>query len=196
MVFDAFFPPPVVGRSIFCGWIGVIFSALTLFTGRQEERVACKNTRAIYPWILFSLTGRRESTVESTNYTHNRLTAFVLSGTTLVGWYQKKHSPTHTKPDHRTSFIILLHLQRSMASSLFILRAWQSSRTTSLQVLFGLPLGLGPWTLYAIHFFTQSSSSFRGTCPYLRSLFCCKTNAMSSVPSLCLSSLLGSCLSA
>jgi len=49
MVFDAFFPPPVVGRSIFCGWIGVIFSALTLFTGRKEERVACKNTRAIYP---------------------------------------------------------------------------------------------------------------------------------------------------
>ena len=27
---------------------------------------------------------------------------------------------THTQPDHRTSFIIFLHLQRSMASSLFI----------------------------------------------------------------------------
>jgi len=24
------------------------------------------------------------------------------SGTTRVGWYQKKHSPTHTHPDHRT----------------------------------------------------------------------------------------------
>ena len=55
------------------------------------------------------------------------------SGTTLVGWYQRKHSPTHTHPDHRASFIIFLHLQRSMASSLFNLRAWQSSRTTSFQ---------------------------------------------------------------
>jgi len=42
----------------------------------------------------------------------------------LVGRYQKKHSPTHIHPDHRTSFIIFLHLQWSMASSLFILRAW------------------------------------------------------------------------
>ena len=43
-----------------------------------------------------------------------------------------------------------------------------------------------------MHFFTQSSSSFRSTCPYQRSLFCCNTNAMSSKPSLSLSSLLGS----
>ena len=48
-------------------------------------------------------------------------------------------------------------------------------RTTSLQVLFGLPLGLGPSTSYSIHFFTQSSS-FRNTCPYQRSLLCCNTN--------------------
>ena len=114
------------------------------------------------------------------------------SGTTRVGRYQKKHSPTHTHSDHQTSFIIFLHLQRSMASSLFILRAWQSSRTTSLQVLFGLPLCLGPSTSYTIHFFTQSSSSFRSTCPYQRNLFCCNTNAMSSIPSLSLNSLLGS----
>ena len=79
-----------------------------------------------------------------------------------------------------------------MASSLFSLRARQSSRTTSLQVLFRLPLGLGPSTSYSMHFFTQSSSSFRSTCPYQRSLFCCNTNAMSSIPSLSLSSLLES----
>ena len=114
------------------------------------------------------------------------------SGTTRVGRYQQKPSPTHTHPDHRTSFINFLHLQRSMASSLFSLRAWQSSRTTSVQVLFGLPLGLGPSTSYSMHFFTQSSSSFRSTCPYQRSLFCCNTYAMSSIPSLFLSSLLGS----
>ena len=45
------------------------------------------------------------------------------SGTTRVGRYPKKHSPTHTHPDHHASFIIFLHLQRSMASSLFNLRA-------------------------------------------------------------------------
>ena len=48
------------------------------------------------------------------------------------------------------------------------------------------------WTLNFIHFFTQSLSSFRSTCPYQRSLFCCNTSAMSSVPSLYLNSLLGS----
>ena len=101
------------------------------------------------------------------------------SGTTRVGQYQKKHSPTHTHPDHRASFITFLHLQRSIASSLFNLRAWQSSRTTSFQVFFGLPLGLKPLTSCSIHFFTQSSSSFRNTWPYQRSLFCCNINAMS-----------------
>ena len=115
-----------------------------------------------------------------------------LSRTTRVGRYQKKHSPTHTHPGQRTPFITFLHLQRSTASSLFSLRAWQSSLTTSFQVLFGLPLGLEPSTSYSMHFFTQSSSPFRSTCPYQRSLFCCNINAMSSTPSLSLSSLLGS----
>ena len=112
-------------------------------------------------------------------HTHNR------------GRHQKKHSPTHTHPNHRTSFINFLHFLQSIASSLFSLRAWQSFSTTSLQVLFGLPLGLGPFTFYSMHFFTQSSSSFRNTWSYHRSLFCCNTNAMSSIPSLSLSSLLG-----
>ena len=76
-------------------------------------------------------------------HTHTQPFNGLFSGTTRVGWYQKKHSPIHTHPDHRTSFITFLHLQRSMASSLFSLRAWQSSQTTSVQVLFGLPLGLG-----------------------------------------------------
>ena len=46
-----------------------------------------------------------------------------LSGTTWVGRYQKKHSPAHTHPGQRTSFITFLHLQPSTASSLFSLRA-------------------------------------------------------------------------
>jgi len=56
------------------------------------------------------------------------------------------------------------HLQRSMASSVFNPRALQSFSTISLQVFFGLPLGLVPSTSYSIHFFTQSLSSFRSTC--------------------------------
>ena len=71
-------------------------------------------------------------------HTHTQPFNSLWSGTTRVGRYQKKHSPTHTHPDHRTSFINFLHLLHSIASSLFSLCARQSSSTTSLQVLFGL----------------------------------------------------------
>jgi len=57
--------------------------------------------------------------------------------------------------------------------------------------LLGLPLGPPPSASYTIHFFTQSLSSFRSTCPYHRKLFCCSTKIMSSNPSLYLNSLLG-----
>ena len=104
--------------------------------------------------------------------------------------YQKKHSPTH-HPDHHPVFISFFHLPRSIASSLFKLRAWQSFCTTSFHVLFGLPLGLELSTSYSIHFFTQSVSSFRSTCPNHCDLFCCTINIISSIPSLSLNSLLG-----
>jgi len=107
-----------------------------------------------------------------------------------VSRYQKKHSPTH-HPDLHPTYISFFHLPRSIASSLFKLRPWQSFCTTSLHVLFGLPLGLEPSTSYSIHFFTQSLSSFRSTCPYHRNLFCCSINIISSIPSLSLNSLLG-----
>jgi len=104
-------------------------------------------------------------------HTHNHFTAlWILSGITQVSWYQKKHSPTHTSCDHQPSFISFLHLLRYIASSLFNLRAWQSFCTTSVQVFFGLVLGLAPSTSYSIHFFTQSLSSFHSTCPYHRIL--------------------------
>ena len=90
-----------------------------------------------------------------------------LSGTTRVSRYQKKHSPTH-HPDHHPVFTIFFHLPRSIASSLFKLCAWQSFSTTSLHVLFGLPLGLEPSTSYSIYFFTQSVS--RNTRPYHHNL--------------------------
>jgi len=94
-------------------------------------------------------------------------------------------------PDHHPIFISFFHLPRSIASSLFKLRAWQSLYTTSLHVLFRLPLGLEPYTSYSIYFFTQSVSSFRSKCSYHRNLFCCSVNIISSIPSLSLNSLLG-----
>jgi len=108
-----------------------------------------------------------------------------LSGTTWVSWYQKKRSLTH-HPDHHPIFISFFHLPRSIASSLFKLRAWQSFCTTSFHVLCGLPLGLEPSMSYSIHFFTQSVSSFRSTCPYHHNLFCCSISIISSIPSLSL----------
>jgi len=61
------------------------------------------------------------------------------------------------------------------------IRAWQSFCTTSLHVLFGLPLGLEPSASYSVHFFTQSLSSFRNTCTYYHNLFCCSINIISSI---------------
>jgi len=75
--------------------------------------------------------------------THNHfMTLWILSGTTRVSQYQKKHSPTHTYHGHQLSLICFIHILRSMASSLFNPHAWQSFSTISLQVFFGLPLGL------------------------------------------------------
>ena len=69
-----------------------------------------------------------------------------LFGTTRVSRYQKKHSRTH-HPDHHPTFNSFFHLVRSVASFPFNLRAWQSFCTTSLQDLFGLPLGQEPSTI-------------------------------------------------
>jgi len=112
-----------------------------------------------------------------------------LSWNTRVSQYQKKHSLTHTYPYRQPSFISFLHLLQSRTSSLFNLHAWQFFCTTSVQVLFGLPLGLEPSTSYSVHFFTQSLSSFQNTCPYHHNLFCCsaESTGMSSNPSLSLS---------
>jgi len=107
-------------------------------------------------------------------HTHNRFMAlWILSRTTRVSRYQKKHSPTHTYHGHQSSLICCIHgiHKQSVASSLFSLHTWQSFPTISLQVFFGLPLGLAPSTSYSVHLFTQSLSSFRNTCPYHCSLF-------------------------
>ena len=116
--------------------------------------MACSVVLAVH--LNFTLS-RLKSHTHTHTHTHTctHTTAQPFNGrwsrTTRVGRYQKKHSPTHTHPDHQTSFINFLHLLRSIASSVFSLRAWQSS----VWVLFGLPLGLGPSTFYAMHFKTQ-----------------------------------------
>jgi len=54
----------------------------------------------------------KQSCIHLTRYTHTQPFNGLWSGTTRVGLYQKKHSPTHTHPGHRTSFIIF-HWQLS-----------------------------------------------------------------------------------
>jgi len=125
-------------------------------------------------------------------HTHNHFTAlWILSRTTQVSRYQKKHSPTHTYCDHQSSLICFLHQLWSMASSLFNILAWQCFSTISLQVFFGLSLGQAHSTSYSIHFFNQSLSSFRSTWPCHIKLFCCGTEIMSSNVSVSLNPLLG-----
>ena len=61
----------------------------------------------------------------------------------------------------------------------------------SLQILFGLPLGLAPSTSYSIHFFTQSLSSFHNICPFHRNLFHCSAEIMSPNSNLSLKPSIG-----
>jgi len=67
-------------------------------------------------------------TIKTWNYYYfnHFMALWILSGTTHVSWYQKKHSPTHTYCGHQSNLICFLHLLWSMASSLFNLCAWQS----------------------------------------------------------------------
>jgi len=82
---------------------------------------------------------------------------------------------THSHSSWSLIVPYLLHPSNTIYGILpiqFMCGAWQSFSTISLQVFFGLPLGLAPSTSYSIHFFTQSLSSFSNTCPYHRNLFC------------------------
>ena len=99
------------------------------------------------------------------NNNNNRFTALCPGLPRWAGTRRNTHPPTH-HPDHCPIFISFFHLPWCIAPFLFKLRAWQCFCTTSLHVLFGLPLGLEPSTSYSIHFFTQSVSSFRNTCPH------------------------------
>ena len=98
------------------------------------------------------------------NETHNTHTTVERLVLDYLGRLVPEETLTHSHPSWSSeSFINFLHLLRSIASSSFSLRARQSSLTTSLQVLFGLPLGLGPSTSYSMRFFNQSQSNLQGT---------------------------------
>jgi len=51
-------------------------------------------------------------------------------------------------------------------------------------IFFGLSLRPAPSTSYSLHFFTQSLSSFRSTCPYHHNLFCNSTETVIKSQSL------------
>jgi len=104
------------------------------------------------------------ATANGTKNSSNRFTAF--AGTTRVSQCLKKQSPTHTYPDHQSSFIFFLHLLRSQHTPCSIYVINSLFCTTSQQVLlvyllvWNPPLHT-PSTSYSIYFFTQSLSSFR-----------------------------------
>ena len=93
-------------------------------TAHSDHRQSVTLISLTIQWGLTSIRGSdviRNDTHTHT-HTHTQLFNGRWSGATRVGRYQKKHSPTHTHPDHQTSFINFLHLLRSIASSVFSLR--------------------------------------------------------------------------
>jgi len=118
----------------------------------------------------------------STTTTGTKLFYGPFSRTTRVSWYQKKHSPTHLC---WLSTILYQFIPSTVIHS--ILPVQFTCLTIFLHNLSRGPLGLEFSTSYSIHFFSQSVSSFRNTCPYHRNLFCCSTKVISSVPAFLVS---------
>ena len=101
----------------------------------QYESILCSLKSQVYSYIT---------------HTHNFFMALDFVRDNQAEPVQE-HSPTYTYRGHQSSHICFIHLLRSMASSLFNSNARQSFSTISLQVFFGLPLGLAPSTSYSIH---------------------------------------------
>ena len=100
------------------------------------------------------------------NNNNNRLRPFVRD---YLGEPVPGETPTH-RPDHPI-FITssIYHDPQHPPCSNYVLG---NLFAQPLSMSSGLPLGLEPSTSYSIHFFTQSVSSFRSTCPYHHNLFC------------------------
>jgi len=118
--------------------------AATIETQIDHHRLANHLTHTHTPQPFYGPFSGRDSVhyhLHNTT-THNDRFMAVCPG--LPGWAgtrRNTHPPTILIIIQSLSFF---HLPRSIASSLFKLRAWQSFCTTSLHVLFGLCLGLEP----------------------------------------------------
>ena len=80
------------------GWSEVTRSLLSLFCG--YDITSCVELRG----QCLSCYSNKTKT-----HTHKQLFNRPLFGTTRVGRYQKKQSPTHAQPDHQTSFINFIY---------------------------------------------------------------------------------------
>jgi len=90
----------------------------------------------------------------------------------LSGWAGTRRNITLSHPSWLSDILYQLSLSTTIHCILLVQFTCFTEyfSTTSLQVLFGLTLGLRPSASYFIHFFIQSSSSFCNTCPYHCSL--------------------------
>ena len=119
-----------------------------------------RHTDCGIPFLVIQRTKKHTHT-----HTHNHFTAlWILSGTTQVSQYQKKHSPTHLS----WSSVVpnLLHPSSTIHGILPVqfTRLIAFFQNLYLLVFFGLPLGLAPSTSYISS--PNHCSSFCNTCPY------------------------------
>ena len=101
--------------------------------------------------------------------------------------YQKKHPSTHTPPAHRPSLSAssIFHEPQHHPCSIHVLDNLSVQPLTvssSAYLWVWSPLLHTPYTSSPI----LHTSSFRNTCPYHRSLFCCSSDIMSTIRSLSL----------
>ena len=124
---------------------------LTLQMGDPETRTQPTRTRTTIPGWTTTTTTTTTTTIYGP-----------LSGTTRVSWYQKKHSPTHLSwsPSNLYQLLPSTTIHSTLPVQFTCLTIFLHKLSPSLQVLFGLSLGLEHSISYSIHFFTRSVSSF------------------------------------
>jgi len=76
-----------------------------------------------HAWVEYNMSFRPFKPMGLSAHRHTHTQPFYDA---LVSWYQKKHSPTHTRRGLQSSLVCFLHLLWSVASSPFNLHAWQS----------------------------------------------------------------------
>ena len=109
------------GRDIFHGEPDCVWLTVTLHVFMQSP-VYLKQSKQHMRHVFISCTTESATSIPTNAHT-TILRLWILSRTTRVSRYQKKHSPAHTYRGHQSSLICFIHLIRSMASSLFFPRA-------------------------------------------------------------------------